>query len=268
MLKSKFCSNAALLLFILISVFPCGAEKWSFSASEVSAGKNRENIILNGNARVESDDIKIRANNLELGGEDYNRITGGGNVILEKKQDSIIVSCQRFEYDRDNGIIHFRRQVEFTDEEENIVIRCESMELFENEDIVIMQVAVRLIKDDTICRGEFASFNQKDNILEISGKPVIWRNEDKYQANLITVNLDTDDIAMEGAVSGALTTENKESNDSDIDDSGAESPADADDSVESGKDKPGKDKSSKDKSGKDKSGRAESRLDEPAAGED
>ncbi|PIE03930.1 MAG: hypothetical protein CSA76_06920, partial [Spirochaetales bacterium] len=128
------------------------------------------------------------------------------------KEKDIAIGCGRFEYDRETGIIHFRRQVEFTDESQNLVIRCEAMDLLEKEDIVIMQMAVRLIQDDIVCRGEFATFNRAQNTLAISGRPVVWRGEDEYRANRITVNLDTDDISLEGTVSGALTTQEESSN--------------------------------------------------------
>ena len=84
------------------------------------------------------------------------------------------------------------------------------MDLQEEDDLIIMQVSVRLIKEDTICRGEFATFQMEGNLLEISGRPVVWRKNDEYRADRIRVNLDTDEIVMEGAVAGELTTANED----------------------------------------------------------
>ncbi len=210
--RSLFLSFSLCLLFS--AALPCAAETWNFSAAEVSAGQNqgRTPTVLRGNAEVESQKLLIRSDRLELSGKDYTRITGEGNVFLRDKEKDIAIGCGRFEYDRETGIIHFRRQVEFTDESQNLVIRCEAMDLLEKEDIVIMQMAVRLIQDDIVCRGEFATFNRARNTLAISGRPVVWRGEDEYRANRITVNLDTDDISLEGTVSGALTTQEESSN--------------------------------------------------------
>lgn len=202
-----------LTILLLVTVYPgIGAETWRFSADQVSSTQGSENsqTILEGGARVESDNMVISASHLELGGPEYSRITGYGGVSLTDMERGVTVTSGRFDYDRDVKVIRFREQVSLVDEEEGIVIRCESLDLQEEADLVIMQVSVRLIKDDTVSRGEFATFWMEENILEISGRPVVWRKDDEYRADRIRVNLDTDEIVMEGAVAGALTTKNED----------------------------------------------------------
>ena len=200
------------LLILLTAAAPLSAETWRFTANQVSStqSSSRSVTVLDGNARVASDTMTILADHLELGGENYSRISGSGGVRLTDSDKGIAIESGQFDYDRNAKIIRFREQVNLVDEEEGIVIRCESLDLLEEEDLVIMQVAVRLIKDDIVCRGEFADFRREENLLEISGRPVVWRGEDEYRANRITVDLNTDEIVMEGRVSGALTTESEE----------------------------------------------------------
>lgn len=207
----------ALLPFLAVLLFFTGvtnlrAETWRFTADQVSSiqGDQRNRTVLDGNARVESDSMEIEALHLELGGENFSLISGTGGIVLNDKDEGVAVEARRFEYDRKAKIIRFREQVTLVDDNEGIVIRCESLDLFEEEDLMVMQVSVRLIKDKTICRGEFASFRREENLLEISGRPVVWREDDEYRAQRITVNLDTDEIIMEGAVEGALTTQDAE----------------------------------------------------------
>ncbi len=217
----------AALLACLVFTPSAAAETWTFSAREVSAGQGKTPTVLRGSAIVRSDTLDIQADVLELSGDDFSRITGSGGVYLKDNEKDITVTCRRFEYDREAKVIYFRNLVELVDEEQNLVLRCESMDLLEEEDLVIMQVAVRLIQDDTICRGESATFQRKENLLEISGNPVVWREDDEYRANRITVNLDTDDIVMDGAVSGALTTEDEsqpEEGAADVPSAGGEGP--------------------------------------------
>lgn len=199
------------LLFIVVGI-GVGAETWQFSADQVSSTQAGDNprTILDGNARVESDKLIISASHLVLGGKDYKSISGEKGVSLVDTERGISVSSERFEYDRVAKILSFREQVSLIDEDKDIVIRCESLNLQEENDLVIMQVSVRLIKGDTVSRGEFATYWMNDNILEISGRPVVWRKDDEYRADRIRVNLDTDEITMEGAVAGALTTEKNE----------------------------------------------------------
>jgi lipopolysaccharide export system protein LptA len=208
-MRINFRLTPILLLSLSVGL---GAETWRFSADQVSSSQGSSNpkTILDGSARVESDNMLITATHLELGGVDYTRITGAGGVSLTDSDRGVTVTSGRFDYDRDAKIIRFREQVTLVDEEEGIVIRCESMDLQESDDLIIMQVSVRLIKEDTICRGEFATFQMEENILEISGRPVVWRKNDEYRADRIRVNLDTDEIVMEGAVAGELTTANED----------------------------------------------------------
>ena len=201
-----------MLAILLTAAAPLSAETWRFTAKQVSStqSSSRSVTVLDGDARVASDTMTILADHLELGGEDYSRISGSGGVRLTDSDKGIAIESGRFDYDRSAKIIRFREQVTLVDEEEGIVIRCESLDLLEEEDLVIMQVAVRLIRDDIVCRGEFASFRREENTLEISGRPVVWRGDDEYRANRITVDLNTDEIVMEGTVSGALTTDEPE----------------------------------------------------------
>jgi len=210
-------SGKLISVLLLLSVFISGAagETWRFSADQVSSFQRGDNpkTILDGNARVESENMIISASHLVLGGRDYNSISGENGVSLTDNDRGITVRSGRFDYDREAGLIRFREQVFLVDDEKGIVIRCESLNLQEDNDLVVMQVTVRLIKDETVCRGEFATYWMEENILEITGHPVVWRKDDEYRADRIRVNLDNDEIVMEGTVAGALTTKAKEDED-------------------------------------------------------
>lgn len=188
------------------------AETWKFSADKVSSiqSEREKSTVLEGNARVESEDMNIFAENLKLGGDDYGNIIGHGGVSLDDTEKGIHVESGRFDYDRETHILRFRDQVMLVDEDEGIVIRCESLDFLEDEELLILQVAVRLIKGRTVCRGEFATFRREENVLDISGRPVVWRDDDEYRADRIRIDLETDEITMEGTVVGELTADNGE----------------------------------------------------------
>ncbi len=202
-------SARILAAMLIISVIPAvqstASEIWTFSANEVTSIQSESNrrTILTGKARVLSESREIEADHLELSGRDNSLITGEGDVKLVDLERNIEIRSQRFVYDRLKKVIRFREQVSLVDELEGIVIRCDFLE---EEELVVMQVSVRLIKDRTVCRGEFARFSRDDKILNISGAPVVWRDDDEYRAERIQVNLDTDEIVMEGEVEGSLTT--------------------------------------------------------------
>ena len=202
-----------LLLILLFSApfmgLSLSAETWSFTAQSVTSVQrdDESRTVLEGRARVESDTMEIQAESLELLGPDYDIISGSGQVVLVETEKGITIESARFDYDRKKELIRFRGRVSLVDEEEGILIRAEALDFFEKEDYVVMTAAVRLIKEKTIGRGEFATFRRDEKILELSGRPVVWREGDEYRADRITVNLETDEIVLEGAVEGMLITE-------------------------------------------------------------
>lgn len=195
------------------------AETWNFTADSVTSIQRDQGsrTLLEGRARVESDDMEIRAESLELLGPDYDRISGSGSVVLIEIEKGITVESSRFDYDREQELIRFRGRVSLVDEEDGILISAEALDFFEDDDFVVMTAAVRLIKENTIGRGEFATFRRDEKILELSGRPVVWQDGDEYRADRITVNLETDEIILEGAVEGLLITEGDETPDEDPD---------------------------------------------------
>ena len=208
-------NNTIIIIFLFIlSSRILGAETWIFSADQVKSSQRKDDpkTILTGSARVESDKYLIRASYLELSGKDYTHIYGSGGVTLMDKERNITISSESFDYDRENSIIKFSELVTLKDKEKDVVIRCESMDYYDSKSIVDLRITVRLIKGRTICRGEFAVYSMEENYLNISGNPIVWKDGDEYRARRIEVNLDTEEISLEGSVSGELLTgEKKES---------------------------------------------------------
>lgn len=212
---NKLLFGNRLLLFLCLFHVVSGiifAETWNFSANQVSSIQRNKvfNTVLDGDVKVYSDRMDILADHIAFSGPDYEVISGNGNIRMREKEKHLTIEARQVHYNREKKIIQLSGFVTLIDEDDKIVIRCESLVFYEDDDFVVMQVAVRLIKDDIVGRGEFASYRRKEKMLELSGRPIVWKEDDKYQADRITVDLDTDEITMEGTVQGALTTEEKE----------------------------------------------------------
>jgi len=63
---------------------------------------------------------------------------------------------------------------------------------------------VRILKKDLSCRAEYALFRRADKVLELSGMPSARKDGDEYRAARIVVNTETDEIRLEGEVSGKV----------------------------------------------------------------
>lgn len=193
-------------IHLSLTVLGLGAESWRFSADEVKKTdrEDESSTVLSGNAYAESDTMRISGRQLELSGKNHEYISGSDKIAFTDNERKVKVNSERLEYNRVTEVIGFRKRVTLIDEENSVIIHCESLDFRREEDLIIMQILVRLIKDDTVCRGEFATLWVEENILEVSGHPVIWRDDDVYRADRIRINLDSDEIELEGEVEGTL----------------------------------------------------------------
>ena len=226
---SKTLSPVLLIIsLILLLPFHLFAETWTFTAREVTSVQRDEitKTVLEGDVKVNSENLEITAGRIELMGPDYDILKGEESILVRELEKKITIEARKLDYDKSKKLIKFRGLVTLIDLEDETVIRCEALDYYEDEELVILQAAVRLIKDKTVGRGEFATYNRKLKKLELSGRPIVWQDNDKYQADRITVNLDTNEISMEGKVQGSLTTkepEETEEGEEPVDDTGIES---------------------------------------------
>jgi lipopolysaccharide export system protein LptA len=90
------------------------------------------------------------------------------------------------------------------DKKNEIVARGRFIEYDNTAEVSTFQISVRLFKNDMVCRSEYAVYRRTENLLELSGYPVVFKKNDEFRADRIQVDLDTEDITMEGAVSGSI----------------------------------------------------------------
>ena len=171
--------------------------------------EGRERTLLEGNVRVSSESKTISADRIELVGEDFNLFICEGNVEVQDLENDFVLTSEVFLYDNDQKIIRINAPSVMEDRKNSLIIKCGFMENREEENLLILQIGVRILKEDLACRSEFAVYYRDRNVLEMTGLPVVYRNDDVFRASRITVNLDTDEIKMEGEVQGSLLSEEK-----------------------------------------------------------
>lgn len=125
-------------------------------------------------------------------------------VDLEK---SIRLKSQEFSYSTSQELLRAKGDIRLEDEENNLFIRCQVLSVYEEKDQIVMEIGVRLFKDDIICRSQYAIFYRSENFLELTGFPVVYKGEDVYKADQIQVNLETDEITMIGSIEGSLISD-------------------------------------------------------------
>jgi len=182
------------------------ADVFSFRADKMSGTKalGRETTILAGNAEVRSDNLVLKANRIEIQGDDNQFIDCTGAVWGIEEEKNIIFQTDRLRYDRKRKIARLEGNSTLEDRENEIVAKGNFIEYDDQAEVTVFQISVRLFKDDMVCRSEYAVYRRNEKLLDLSGFPVVFKKDDEFKADRIRVDLDTDDVTMEGAVSGTI----------------------------------------------------------------
>ncbi|MDR0312275.1 MAG: hypothetical protein LBI14_01620 [Treponema sp.] len=199
----KILPALALFLILAMPVFP---DTFTFRADHMSGGRaaGREIIILTGNAEVRSDNLLLRADRIEIQGEDNQFIDCIGNVQGFDEEKEIYFQTDRLRYDRVLKIARLEGNSTLEDRKNEITVMGRFIEYDDQNETAVFQIAVRLFKDNLICRSEYAVYRRNEKILTLSGFPVVYKNDDEFRADRIRVDLETDDVIMEGSVSGTI----------------------------------------------------------------
>ena len=195
-----------IILLFLFGTHFAAAETFTFRADRMSGSKalGREVIILTGNAEVRSDNLLLRAERIEIHGDDNQFIECIGNVWGFEEDKDIIFITDRLRYDRTLKIARLEGNSTLEDRKNEIVARARFIEYDDENEIAVFQIGVRLFKDDLVCRAEFAVYYRQEQLLDLSGFPIVYKTDDEFRADRIRVDLNTDDVTMEGAVSGTI----------------------------------------------------------------
>ncbi|MDR3343100.1 MAG: LptA/OstA family protein [Treponema sp.] len=195
-----------LLLFIGISRIPVWGDIFTFKANRMTGGRaaGKEITILIGNAEVRSDNLLLKAQRIEIQGDDNQFIDCTGGVWGREEDKDILFQTDRLRYDRTLKIARLEGNSTLEDKKNDIVAKGRFIEYDDQAEITVFQVAVRLFKDEMVCRSEYAVYRRTEKLLDLSGFPVVFKKNDEFRADRIRVDLDTDDVTMEGAVSGSI----------------------------------------------------------------
>jgi lipopolysaccharide export system protein LptA len=216
-MRTRIRSQAiAALLFLFLQRTPAaepGAATKTLSYSGDSLvtvlADGGKRLLLTGNARIQTEDVVIRADKIEVYGSDLRYALCAGNVrVVDAKRGIDLTSKQLF-YDRQQKISRITGNAVMADLKNELVVKGGFIEDRNTEQLTIVQIGVRILKKNMVCRSEFARYYREKDILELSGMPWVTRDGDEYRAGRITVNLDTEEITLEVDVKGEINTEEK-----------------------------------------------------------
>ena len=196
------------LLFSAVVLFSAGAEKSviTFSADRVTASvsKNKKTTNLLGNAAVKVEALELFADKIEIFGEDYRFVYASGSVKGEDKKNNYTFKADLIKMDRKKDLVLMFGKIELSDTKNDVKISAENIEFDKAAEIMIMRFSVNITNKDIVCSSISALYNRKNSSLELTGLPSVKKGGDEFKAARISVNLDTEDISLDGRVSGTV----------------------------------------------------------------
>ena len=194
--------------FIQINLY---SENISFSANSMkgTVGNNSDTTELIGDAFVLTETMEISANSIKMSGKDFRYIEAQGSVKGKNLQSKMEFSCDKLKYDRETKIAELKDNVSLTDTQNDVSAKAQMIEYNQDSEIAIMQIDVELKQKDNTCTGAYAIYRKTDKMLELSGNAQIKQKSDTFRAQEISLNMDTQEISLDGRVKGSITDERK-----------------------------------------------------------
>ena len=211
--KTQCIRKAAVSIFFFTSLFfvSASAEKSviTFSADSVTASvsKNKKTTNLLGNAVIRVEALELFADKIEIFGEDYRFVYASGSVKAEDKKNNYTFTADLIKMDRKEDLVLMFGKLELNDTKNDVRITAENIEYNKNTEIMIMRFNVNITNKDIVCTAISALYNRKNSTLDLTGLPAVKKGGDEFKAAKISVNLDTEDISLDGRVSGTVHEE-------------------------------------------------------------
>ncbi|MDE5897975.1 MAG: organic solvent tolerance protein OstA, partial [Treponemataceae bacterium] len=190
---------------------PVFAERIVFSADSMSGtvGDKSDVTQLKGEAYVLTETMEISADSIKMSGTDFRYIEADGSVVGKNLESHLEFSCGSLRYDRETKIAGLQDDVTLTDIENNVAAKAQMIEYNQTQDIAVMQIDIELKQKDNVCTGAYAVYRKAEQLLELSGNAQIKQGGDTFRAQEITLDLDSQEITLDGRVKGSIVDERK-----------------------------------------------------------
>ena len=199
------------IIFLLLLPAFLFADNITFSGGESSVvlRNGRENVVLSDGAAVTVGSMRITADEITLSGENWRFVTCSGHACVIDSERGITISTSSIWYDRSAERILISSWYEVEDTTNEVSVTGASMEYSLSEERLQMDKDVTLLKDTDNngimrCSAESVIFSRSDNTLQLRGSAAVNWDGDRYEAEVISVDLDTESISLDGRIKGTI----------------------------------------------------------------
>lgn len=172
---------------------------------ETVGAKGQERTVLRGAVQIVVDGTIIRADRVELFGEDHDIVLCQGAVQVIEEDENIEIGSEHLLFDRERSVLRIQGSALLIDRDNEVVVKGGFMEYHQDTGEATVQIGVRILKPDLVSRSEFARYRRDENTVDLSGMPVVTYQGDEYRAMRIFIDLDRETVRMEGEIQGTIT---------------------------------------------------------------
>lgn len=203
----------ALTVLLLQAGAPAAAgdKKISFTAERMSgtAAKKNGKTTLEGKASVTVGTLTISGDSIELSGKDFRFISASGNVSGNDSEKGYSFTADLLTYDREVEVASFRGNAKLLDTKNEVESSAAIITYNQKTEVAFFQIDVKLKRKTIDCSSGFALYRRSLSTLELTGAPSVLRDGDEFSADRISVDLETERITLDGAVTGKLKDSSK-----------------------------------------------------------
>jgi len=186
-----------------------GGISFAGNFTRASLRQGSEEIALSGGAWVRTGNIYIEADAIDIFGQNSRYIACSGNVRLEESAEELELVSNVLNYDRETESLVINGWAELYDRKNEIVARGAYLKNDREAEIILIQINVSILRADEgeqymYCKADSALFRTAEETLELTGSAEVYYEGSKYEAARIHVDLATNEITMEGGVSGNI----------------------------------------------------------------
>jgi lipopolysaccharide export system protein LptA len=203
--------KALILLLVISPTIFASSINFSSGYTTLSMKEGNQQVSLNNSAYVKIDNLELTADQIDISGENYNDIECNNNVKFIDSENEITLRCSSLKYNQSTKVLLINGWVEINDLKNNIFATASYLKYDLENSLLDLMIEVKLLhdSDNSImkCNSDSLRFDMRNNNLSLLGNSkVIWQNN-TYSAQAISINLENNDISMDGNIEANITTE-------------------------------------------------------------
>ena len=197
-----------LALILTVNVLFSAPVTFSGGYWKVSLKEGRRSVSLTGGATVSAEGMVITADSVTLTGDDYDVVECTGTIEIKDEEKGLSIKTTALYYDRTAERLLISAWCEVSDSVNELEAGAGAVSYDLRNEVLSLEMAARLMKatDSGLlsARAERITFDRGADTLTLQGNAEVEWNRNSYRAKLITINLTTEEIRLEGRIEGEV----------------------------------------------------------------